>query len=356
MKRIVLMLLAVLLLITGCSDRMELSPEQRETRNQLRYLEAELNQLDASGYDKNASEDLLFWERSSAEYAKDPGVHDYGDLNTAPLDNTAEIDELGEELVRFIDETYHQKWIYEPLDVVVLNEELSDYAASELTDFVAAYVPQKKHLMISQSVYEERGTNRYNYAIAHEIIHYLTELNLGTPYFNLRKNGLVSGEFLHEAVTEAITYAFMEKVMGVPPLQIHNGAAECSGYEMLLYNIDAINLVFDIDLVEELLNGNIESVGQRINDVLGDDTTFVRMLNTMDIVERTVIKGDLYFSYEYQFLLSQLYFFVADSKEEKALIALTEEYITRFIFIKPRLRTSDNCIAFWGILAENLTN
>ncbi len=355
MKRIITLILAVLLLITGCSDRMELSPEQRETRSQLRYLETELNQMNTSGYDVSSSDDLVFWQHSSSEYSEDPGVHDYGDLDTTPLEDTSEIDELAEELVRFINESFHQEWLYKPVDVVVLNEELNDYTSSKLVSFIASYVPQKNHLMIGKDVQKEAGSNRYTYTLVHELVHYLTKLNLGNPYFNIRQNGLVSGEFLHEAVTESITYDFLENVKGISPLQIHNGAPECSGYEMLLYNIEAINLVFNLDFVEELLNGNIDLVGQKINNVMDNKTTFIRIVNTMDIIERAIIEGELYYAYEYQFLLSQLYFYKADHKAEKALVSLTDEYITRFIFIKPHLRTPDNCIAVWEVLAANLT-
>ena len=350
-KRIIIFIVTFVM-ITGCGHKSyadQLSQKQKEKGKRKQAIETLLNNMICPGFDVQEKEELNIFLMSEPKYHEDLGVVDYGALPSEPVD-IAEINTLGEKVLQFINKTYELDWEYSPVDVRQTSEMIKAYDSRLI--YMAAYVEELRYMLITPELVEKIGSNTAKSSLVHELIHYITHINLGRSSFIIKnEEGQIIGDFLHEAITEEITYAYMESI-GVPPLKVLDGEPVFSGYELLLYNVEAIDIAFDVNFVKEALHGNIDGLKERMESKTGDDSTFERVIYMMDIVENAMSTYTFSIAYNAQEVLTQLCFFVAESEQDSRLITLTEDHLTRLFFIDVKLKNSDNAIGAWQALAQ----
>ena len=350
--RILALLLAVLTLTTACSsDTTSLSPRQKEVARSLQDLETVLNRPHEFRYEAYSPEEV---ELLNDEYNDSYQVHQETEKLNFPIERVNpelenKINALGKEVNDFMKSEYGFTKPYTPIEV---------YWFEGGDPFLRGrYMPIEGVLVLNKNCKAPLTDFKVNVAVTsntHELVHYITHANLGSPFIRIyNSEGEEAGLCLHEAITEYVTYSFMKKVKNVSPLRALDGEEEpgCSAYELLLYNIECWNAIYGFDFVKEVLSGNIDSVEEIINE---GDVPFVVILNELDLLQTNFGAGYQSISFYYQFCLSQYYFWHAkdDPNITKKLRRLTEEYLTRTLFIQPKLRTANDAVAAWYTTAE----
>ncbi len=345
MKRIIALIMAVLLLITGCGKEISLSPSQKERKQENSDIEYFLNHFSTDEeLDVHAVEELMVLKYGDSNFHKDPGVEDYSTIPYTPVSEemVEKVNRLGEDLVEFVNRTYELNWRYEPVEVT----KVDSTEANDKYDVLGRYVLKEKRLLISQKLYEIEDTNLFIEILAHELFHYLCELNTGSVFFVLANNGLIVGNTFHEAITESVAYRYMEEVHGISAIEVHNGNVEQSGYELLMFNLKALSIATDTDIIKEVLHGRITDVNKSIDTYVS--AGFVFLLNEMDKMMANIRTDNTPAVFTSQVYLAQLIFFIAPKSKDKELIKLTEEYILRIKYINVKLRSANNAIAAWS--------
>lgn len=350
--RILALLLAVLTLSTACSSdtNTSLSPRQQEAGGMLRDLEKTLDQPNEYRYEAWSLDEV---ELLNSEYDDSYQLHQETDKIDFPIERVNQeledkINALGKEVNDFMKSEYGFTKPYTPIEVYWF----------EGDPFLRGrYMPIEGVLVLNKNCKAPLTDLALNVAVTsntHELVHYIMHANLGSPFVRIyNSNGDEAGLCLHEAITEYVTYTFMKKVKNVSPLRALDGEEEpgCSAYELLLYNIDCWNATYGFDFVKEVLAGNIDSIEEIINE---GDAPFVVILNELDLLQSNFGAGYHTITFYYQFCLSQYYFWQAKENPNatKRLRKLTEEYLTRTLFIEPKLRTANDAVAAWYTIAE----
>ena len=350
--KILALLLAVLTLTTACSSgtNTSLSPRQKEAGSMLQELEKALNRPNEFRYEAYSPEEVVLL---NDEYNDSYQVHQETDKLDFPIERVNpeledKINALGKEVNDFMKSEYGFTKPYTPIEVYWF----------EGNPFIRGrYMPIEGVLVLNKNCKAPLTDLAANVAVTsntHELVHYIIHANLGSPFVRIyNSEGYEAGLCLHEAITEYVTYTFMKKIKNVSPLRALDGEEEpgCSAYELLLYNIDCWNATFGFDFVKEVLSGNIDSVEEIINE---GDAPFVVILNELDFLQSDFGEGYHASSFFRQFCLSQYYFWHAkdDPNITKKLRRLTEEYLTRTLFIQPKLRTTNDAVAAWYTIAE----
>ena len=112
-------------------------------------------------------------------------------------DFAKEVNSLGTEIVSYINATYGMKWAYD--DVVI---KTYDFSGTDF-EFYNAYYSTTDYVLYLNSNYKFESSG-LDYIIAHELIHYIRHLNVGTADFLYEDtNGL--GNYMMEALTDLLT-------------------------------------------------------------------------------------------------------------------------------------------------------
>ena len=231
------------------------------------------------------------------------------------------------------------------------------YFYADMEEILGKYYPEENILAFNTngmfSVYDLDQVAVFAVA-AHEEIHYLMKLNLGTPFCKLYNDENKStGTFLHEAVVEEITYAYLRS-KGIYPLQIHGGEPISSSYEMLLYNLEEFKLIFGCDIVECMLMQDHVTPSKILTAATGDEKAYVRWLYWMDEIMYAMWDKNPPVAMHSQGVLNQFYCWAMNDNTnvEKEFAELTNYYMLRCYFIKTHLTSKEQCIGAWFVLAN----
>ena len=107
---------------------------------------------------------------------------------------TKRVDDIAQDVVLFINETYDLNWKYNTPSVKI-SDELPEYVLGNFSNGVIFLRNEPVRTDI----------------IVHELIHFLTETNTNSGYFFVETDieGYVYGGYIHEAITEYITEEYM---------------------------------------------------------------------------------------------------------------------------------------------------
>lgn len=352
---ITVMMIAVISVIIGLylynsNKEYQMSKHQREVNNSLQDVQKRINEVpDDPEKLAYTYEDTEFFKKGDNSFYDDiPATLLEHDITPVDEEYQKRVDEIGKDVLKFINTTYHKTWKY--LSVPTF------FYADEMQEMLGKYFPEENILAFNTngifSVYDLNQVAVYAVAV-HEEVHYLMKLNIGTPFCKLYKDGKSTGIFLHEAVVEEITYTYL-KTKGIYPLQVHQGEPISSSYELLLYNLEEFQLVFNCSIVECMLVQDHSTPAKVLATVTGDDTAYVRWLYWIDEIMYSTWGVDYPSAMHSQGVLNQFYVWAAseDVKKTEQLIKLTNYYFLRCYFLKTDLHTESQCIGAWFKLEE----
>ena len=342
MKRIIALILVVLSFLTGCNQSVErdmptLSPAQQEFHEQYLELEKKWSSKDFSKeFEANSKEEIRILNESGLYVTRPIDSEINFEINRIETEQEQRIAALVEDVCLFINEKYEVDWHFDAPKV---------YTAPAVPGVLAE---SYNDVIVLRGDHED--TNNFKATLVHEIIHYLFYINTGTSFCYLyNEEGLVAGLYLHEAVTEYITYQYINEMLGVSVLEINDGETKSSAYNLLVYNVEEINITWGIDLAKNLIHDNLNEVSNTINKSLDNPDAFVIILNNIDTINAGSKSA---YSYATQAELNQLYFYVADKVKDKELITATEECLLSEFLIYPTLRKPRNAIGVWNEVAN----
>ena len=342
MKKILSVLL-VLLLFTACGKSIErdmptLSPAQQELHEQYLKKKKKWSSKDFSKeFEANSKEEIRILNKSGL-YVPRPIDGDINfEITRLEADQEREIAARAEDVCRFINEKYEADWHFDAPKVYTAPA-VPGALAESFNDVIVLYGRPNV------------DSNSFRTTLVHEIVHYLFYINTGTSFCYLyNSEGLVAGRYLHEAVTEYLTYRYINEVWDMSILKINDGETKSPAYNLLVYNVEEINITWEIDLAKEVIHDNLNAISEMINKSLDDPDAFVVILNSIDTIKDGSKSS---YSYVTQAELNQLYFFVADKEKDKELIAATEECLLSEFLIYPSLRKPRNAIGVWNEVAK----
>lgn len=346
--RFICLVLVVTSVLSGCGSKEpervmpELSAAQQEMYENNSDYEKELSSKNyPSAFEAKSKENLQLFNEATPTYVPRP-VDAEIDFEITRVNSETEkmIENLGKDVCRFINDVYEIEWQF-PETKVFTAPAVPGVIAEHFDGVIVLYG-------------EYVDNNSFRTTLVHELIHYLFHVNTGSAFCYLyNSDGLVAGRYLHEAVTEYITYRYIREVWGMSILEINDGETKTQAYDLLVYNIEEINIAFGIDLAREAVYENLDAVSEIINKSVDDSNGFVIILNSIDVIKETI--GTEYTSYSYatQAELNQVYFYVANNEQDKRLIEATEECLLREFLIYPNLRKPKNAIGVWNEIAYN---
>jgi len=329
----------------------QMSKLQREVNATLEELQEEVNSVpDDPRMLAYSYEDTDFFKKGDPSFYEDiPATLLEYDITPVDEEYQRRVDEIGEDVLDFINTTYHTTWKYYSVPTC--------FYADDMEEILGKYYPEENILAFNTngmfSVYDLDQVAVFAVA-AHEEIHYLMKLNLGTPFCKLyNEENQSTGTFLHEAVVEEITYAYLRS-KGIYPLQIHGGEPISSSYEMLLYNLEEFKLIFDCDIVSCMLMQDHATPSNILAAATGDEKAYVRWLYWMDNIMYAMWDKNHPAAMHVQGVLNQFYIWCNHENTEtaKEFVKLTNYYMLRCYFIKTTLRTEPQCIEAWFKIEE----
>lgn len=356
---IVIVLAAIVLLsviagifLANNGKEYRLSRQQREANRSLRDLQDSINNVPDDprwlSYNYN---DSMFYNDAEELFNDDaPATPLEHEVTPVDEDYQRKIDEIGTDVLNFINETYHMDWNYVSVPT---------YFYFDMTEILGKYYPTENILAFNENgmfpVHDLSHVTVFAIA-AHELVHYLMKYNIGTPFCMLyNADGKSTGVFLHEAIVEKLTFDYLES-KGIYPLQIHAGEAISSAYELLLYNLEAFEMIFGCNIVECMLTQNHEAPATILEDVTGDKEAYARWLYWLDNSMFAMWDGNHEVAMHDQGVLNQFYCWAMAMDEntdvEKEFTELTNYYLLRCYFIKTHLTSKEQCIGAWFILAN----
>ena len=337
--------------LANTGKEYRLSRQQREANRSLRDLQDSINNVpDDPGWLSYNYNDSMFYNDAEELFNDDvPATPLEHEVTPVDEDYQRKVDEIGTDVLNFINETYHMDWNYVSVPTY--------FYSDDMTEILGKYYPTENILAFNENgmfpVHDLTHVTVFAIA-AHEQVHYLMKYNIGTPFCKLyNADGKSTGVFLHEAIVEKLTFDYLES-KGIYPLQIHAGEAISSAYELLLYNLEAFEMIFGCNIVECMLTQNHEAPATILEDVTGDKEAYARWLYWLDNSMFAMWNGDHEVAMHVQGVLNQFYCWAMDDNTnvEKEFTKLTNYYLLRCYFIKTCLTSKEQCIGAWFVLAN----
>ena len=363
MKKIIALLMAILVLTTACQatttaspldeDAYPFSAKQEAERENNMYLEETLNGLNLKGAISSRYEDTTFFaytEENQIYYFEDVATATIESLNLdlSPVNDelNIKIQELGVDVSKFINSVYELTWNFSPVEVF----------RGDLPDGVQGqYFSIENVLALQNNINLEKADDLAT--IVHEIIHYLTDINLGDgvlfrDYFGTR----FIGAYLHEGITEYLTRRYMKEVMGIDVLQFNAEDPDYHNmYDTIVLNLQAFDVTFNTNIIKSYLHGKYgeprELMAKKCN---GNLDAYSYWLNCIDAAVQLDANGDPKL-YDTMGVLFQMYHTLSNSNKDKQLIVLENEYYLRNYSIRVNLKNQSNAAMSWFVLYEMAT-
>ena len=262
-KRIIVILMLMALITVACGKKED---SFNEVSTEDSFNEVSTNDL---FYDMELST-FKPWE-SEAEYIPE------GEIASDQI--RKRVNDLGNDAVKFINNTYHTKW--ENIDIDVCIFEGDPY-------YGGSYCYTNKTLYINRNykfgnIEDEVWNHAIKSAVAHEMIHSATDANRGTPFFYKRySDGSVLGGYLHEALTELLTEKYLEH-LGIKLKDVYDEGM-CSGYVHIVYYLRALDSAVP-GCIKDILCDNMSELEEKVEKKAGNDEAFDRWLFFLDVTQ-----------------------------------------------------------------------
>jgi len=338
--------------LANIGKEYKLSKQQREASKSLQEVQNTINGIpdDPEWLSSNYKESMFYKDAGELFGDDSPATPLEYEVTPVDEDYQRKVDEIGTDVSKFINETYNKDWNYVSVPTY--------FYSDSMTEILGKYYPTENILAFNTngmfSVYDLDQVAVFAVA-AHEQVHYLMKHNIGTPFCMLyNADGKSTGFFLHEAIVEKITYDYL-KSKGIYPLQVHAGEPISSSYELLLYNLEAFEMIFGCNIVECMLNQNHEVPASILEDVTGDNTAYARWLYWLDNIMFATWNKEHEVAIFSQGVLNQFYCWAMDDENtnvEKEFAELTNYYFLRCYFIKTHLASKEQCVGAWFVLAS----
>lgn len=192
-------------------------------------------------------------------------------------DFAKDVNSLGTEIVSYINATYSMNWVYE--DVVI---KIYDFSGTDF-EFYNAYYSTNDYILYLNSNYKCESSG-FDYIIAHELIHYIRHLNIGTANFQYEDTkGL--GNYMMEALTDLLTIEMYGNTEKVDTFFMNN-----SGYCYQIVSMKVLKLAIP-KLMYYYLENDMKSLENEFNllaskyvDFEGTDVEnpFINYLDVLD--------------------------------------------------------------------------
>lgn len=222
------------------------------------------------------------WEDTKTEESSDVDF----EVGSTDIDKEIfdRIQVIGENLVKYINKTYDMNWAYEYVPV-----KMYDFTNTKFAKYNAYYSePDYAIYLNSNFSFEISGID---YILAHELIHYIRHLNIGTTNFHY-KNTDVLGYYTMEALTELIVIDAFGGTEEVEKFFVNN-SAYC--YQVTTMKILRMSIP---NLIKYYLNNDMSSFEKDFNklskkyvDFSGTDVKN-HFINYLDIVDASYVAYD----------------------------------------------------------------
>ncbi len=353
---IILFSVTVGVLLSNAGKEYRLSNKQREANEKVQYIQNILNNIpDDPEWLSDRYEESLFYKNAPEAdlFVETPPTNTVsGKITPVDEEYQKQVDEIGKDVLQFIKGAYDstKNWNFRSVPAY--------FYSDSSRELFARYFPTEEILCFNENgMYPVRDLKHVTVfsMTAHEQVHALMDYNLGDPFCTLdAEDGKSVGFFLHEAVVEKITYDYL-KSKGIYPLQVHAGEALSSSYELLLYNLEAFEMIFECNIVECMLNQeNHDLPSNLLESATGDKLAYARWLYWMDRIMYGMWSNDSGYTLSSQGYLNQFYCWYMDDNSEKVreFSDLTNYYLLRCMFLKTHLKTKAQCVGAWFILTE----
>ena len=344
------------ILLFNTEKEYRLSKQQQKANETVKTIENIINNIpdNPEWLSANYEESLFYKKAPEADlYTETMPPNTLTDKIT-PVDEEyqKQVDEIGKDVLQFIKEAYDStaNWNFRSVPAY--------FYYDSKKELFARYFPTEEILGFNENgMYPLQDLKHVTvFAMtAHEQVHALMDYNLGDPFCMLdTEDGKSVGFFLHEAVVEKITYDYL-RTKGIYPLQIHSGEPISSSYELLLYNLEAFEMIFECNIVECMLNQKSHDIpANLLESATGDKLAYARWLYWMDKIMYGMWTNESGYALSSQGCLNQFYclYMDDDSKKVKNFSDLTNYYLLRCLFIKTHLKTKSQCIGAWFILTD----
>ncbi len=232
-----------------------------------------------------------------------------------------EVNSLGREIVDFLNQKYDLGWKYTEIPV---------YTFSENSEWGGFYFPKYKSMYINIDSdfgkLEKELSPSFEWVIAHELTHGITDQNRGTPFFFKEiSSDETMGVFLHEGITEILTEQFMA-TKGITPKDAYPEGGS-SGYIAIVYYLKASEFSFE-GTINDMLNDDMSAVETRMENAVGDELAFDRWLCLIDITQFVMMESDENPFFCIEAMTEYLWYTTQD--EEELLATINEFFDTVF--------------------------
>jgi len=257
-KRIIVILMLMSLIFVACGKREDaVDKVSTESIEENMFYDMELSTFEP-------------WE-SEEEYIPE------GEIASEQI--RKRVNELGNDAVEFINNTYHTEW--ENIDIDVFTFEGEPY-------YGGSYCHTNKTLYINRNykfgkIEDEVWNPAIMSTIAHEMIHAATDANRGTPFFyKWYSDDSVLGGYLHEALTELLTEEYLSYI-GIQLRDVYEEGM-CSGYVNIVYYLRALDSAVP-GSIRDILCDNMSELEEKVEKKAGNDEAFDRWLFLLDITQ-----------------------------------------------------------------------
>lgn len=223
-----------------------------------------------------------------------------GEQNSIEVDSEVfdKVQTMGEKIVNYINNSYNMNWAYEYVPL-----RLYDFSNTQFKNY-NAYYSEKDYILYLNSNYQFDSYG-IDYIIAHELIHYIRHLNIGTTDFQYENtNGL--GRYMMEALTDLLTIDVYGGTEDVETFFINNSAYcyQVTTMKILSLAIPKIMEYYlqdDIETLEKEFNALSEKYIEFSN--IAVENHFVNYLDVIDasyvsynaMVNAFYMRNDYYF-------------------------------------------------------------
>lgn len=178
-----------------------------------------------------------------------------------PITIQDEINKEGQRICSYLNDNYELNWKYDEVPGI--------YVADEIT---AMYSEKDKKIYLSKSYFRNNGGSILfpkRSILIHEIIHYLMDSNMGTPYIFVEDENGSLGLYFHEAITEYITEKYISDVYDIKTYDDMYGKGMASGYVTIKTYIELTEYAIP-DLIKFVLHGNISDLESEMTKIVSE--------------------------------------------------------------------------------------
>lgn len=216
----------------------------------------------------------------------------FAEAENSKLTFQFDVNLLLDDLCQFMNEEYDANWDYEPILVYV--SDVTNNIDSDILKYGACYYQGKIYIDLSLGN-ELEGQLRY--IVAHELLHYLYDINTNNYVFALENNqakGCYVGAYLNEAFIDALARKYMLK--NDPDIEQD---LLTSGYKYTRLLVDLMELSIP-DLFMYFINNDIAGLQAEIDrcsreKLVCKDSPFIIWISFLDeiIVNRDTLDDSL---------------------------------------------------------------